>query len=301
MVFMLACELEPELGGFGPVSSTSEAFGSTLLVPPLQPEAPKKPSLPPLRIATWNLRWLHALDGHGPVPRTASDYTRLAAYARRLDADVIALQEIDGPEAARRLLDPDAYRFHFVDHGTAQQVGFAWRHGVPVVATGRVDALAGDGLRPGVTIDLQLASRRIVLLGVHLKSGCAHPSQTTGAACERLFVQADRIADWLEARKSEGADLMMIGDFNRHFAGNGEFWTRMERGASLVDLAGGLRATCWAAIDGRFVDRFVFDTPAARWLRPGPVTQWTYDIDDAPSLPSLSDHCPLSVELHPAG
>src|SRR5262245_30109618 len=53
-----------------------------------------------IRIATWNIAWLARRSGDGPVPRRAADYRRLATVAARLDADVVALQEIDGVEAA---------------------------------------------------------------------------------------------------------------------------------------------------------------------------------------------------------
>ena len=79
-----------------------------------------------LTLATWNLEWLmtpqtHAMlrpfctrDGEGggrarsipcdvarDLARGPQDYERLAAYAQRLDADVIAIQEVDGPAAAK--------------------------------------------------------------------------------------------------------------------------------------------------------------------------------------------------------
>src|SRR5690349_1375909 len=80
-----------------------------------------------LKIATWNLEWfmtpetLRALtpaclaadaprDGvRRAVPcdvayelaRSGEDIAALRRHARRLDADVIALQEVDGPDAAR--------------------------------------------------------------------------------------------------------------------------------------------------------------------------------------------------------
>jgi hypothetical protein len=56
-----------------------------------------------------------------------------------LDADVIALQEVDGPEAARLIFDPAEYEFHFSSQNNPQRTGFAiaeaWRS--PRIRTSR--------------------------------------------------------------------------------------------------------------------------------------------------------------------
>ena len=70
-----------------------------------------------LKLATWNIAWLTDRDHLLPRDRTQrrpADVALLAGYARRLDADILALQEIDGPEAAARVYlyrhGPAAYR-----------------------------------------------------------------------------------------------------------------------------------------------------------------------------------------------
>ena len=64
-----------------------------------------------IRIATWNIENLWASDGQGRNARVPADYERLANYARLLDADVIAFQEIENEQALARILDPAHYRF----------------------------------------------------------------------------------------------------------------------------------------------------------------------------------------------
>ena len=80
-----------------------------------------------LRLATWNLEWLVAPEsflalkrscvpqGASPgsrrrsipcdvaakLERSTADFEALARYARELDADVVAMQEVDGPAAGR--------------------------------------------------------------------------------------------------------------------------------------------------------------------------------------------------------
>ena len=45
-----------------------------------------------LKISSWNIAWL---GSHEYNERTAKDYALLADYAKKLDADVIALQEVE--------------------------------------------------------------------------------------------------------------------------------------------------------------------------------------------------------------
>ena len=42
-------------------------------------------------------------------PHLRHVYEIVAEYAEQLDADIIALQEVDGAEAAARVFDPDVY------------------------------------------------------------------------------------------------------------------------------------------------------------------------------------------------
>jgi endonuclease/exonuclease/phosphatase family metal-dependent hydrolase len=60
-----------------------------------------------LKIAAWNVE--HFTEGS----RTVAELSMMADLVDILDADVIALQEVDGAEAARLIFDPEAYDFHF--------------------------------------------------------------------------------------------------------------------------------------------------------------------------------------------
>ena len=63
----------------------------------------------PLKLATWNLDWLTLRLAGDPAlpedvtPKRAEDRALLRRYAAALDADVVALEEVDGPEVAADL------------------------------------------------------------------------------------------------------------------------------------------------------------------------------------------------------
>ena len=91
-------------------------------LPPALAWCPPKGSSAPhpsgrLRIATWNLGNLHAVDGQSTfifpnpsVKRLAIDYMRIRCYVRLFDPDILAVQEVDGEAALSRVVDSDDYK-----------------------------------------------------------------------------------------------------------------------------------------------------------------------------------------------
>ena len=77
----------------------------------------------PLKVGSWNIAWL---GSHKFNTRTPADYERLAQYAKQLDADVIALQEVENGEYARKVFG-DEYNYYFSTKNWVQRVGVAVR------------------------------------------------------------------------------------------------------------------------------------------------------------------------------
>jgi endonuclease/exonuclease/phosphatase family metal-dependent hydrolase len=141
------------------------------------------PDAAELKIATWNLEWLTARPAGDlalppdVVPKSTEDIARLRAYAERLAADVVAVQEVDGPAVLARVFPPERYVLHLTHDSVVQRVGFAVRRGLAFTANPDLTALdlypdATHRLRSGADITLDLPGGRLRLLSVHLKSGC---------------------------------------------------------------------------------------------------------------------------------
>lgn len=257
-----------------------------------------------IEIATWNLAWLHGRDGKGAIARREADYARLRGYAARLDADVIALQEVSGEDAARRVLDPDVYAFALSSRRDAQRTGFAYRRSLRVTRHPDHAALDVGGLRHGTDITVHLGEHRLRLLAVHLKSGCwARPLGRGPAACRKLARQLPALEAWIDARAREGVPFAVLGDFNRRMAEAEPFWLEIDDGdppgADLTLVTAGRVSQCWNGAYPRFIDHIVLDARAAAWLVPGSFVQQLYDPADARHRATLSDHCPISVRLRP--
>ncbi len=64
------------------------------------------------------------------TPRVEEDFTRLAQYARELNADMIAIQEVDGLTAATKIFPRDQYSIHMTHDHVVQRVGIVVRRGM---------------------------------------------------------------------------------------------------------------------------------------------------------------------------
>jgi endonuclease/exonuclease/phosphatase family metal-dependent hydrolase len=241
-------------------------------------------------------------------------FDRLAQYARELDADVIALQEVDGAEAARRLLP--RHGFCFTRRAHVQNVGFAIRPGLAFRCNPDLRALGldGDVLRWGADVTLLPGTRaELRLLGVHLKSGCAgDPLNSDADACRQLARQVPILERWIDARSREGRAFVVTGDFNRLFsrepraARNARgrlqaMWPELDDGdppeADLAYASAGERARGCTRRDRHrdFIDHIVLSRAATRVVRPGSFRQHPYA--DGSASRRVPDHCAISVDL----
>lgn len=268
-----------------------------------------------LKIASWNIAWLTTKPaGHPDLPRDLAprqdrDFARLRAYADRLAADVVAIQEVDGPLAAARVFDATRYEFHFPDETDTQRAGFAWRRGLNVTRNPDVSALdlvpnARRSLRRGADITVRSGEGPpIRLLSVHLDGGCAWQSvqRPNSRDCQNLGRQAEILRDWIAARRREGIAFAILGDFNRRIERNDDFLTVLTEAAPLTRATEGFSNPCWAR-DGQsrgFVDHILLGGPARDWLVRDSFRVLVYADRDPALRDVISDHCPISVRIDP--
>jgi endonuclease/exonuclease/phosphatase family metal-dependent hydrolase len=274
-----------------------------------------------LRIATWNLEWLvdgptaraarSACRDNRPAPlpcdvvrelaRDSADLARLARYAQRLDADIIAFQEVQNAAIARRVFR--GYRICINDGPGMQHVGFALRPGLardcgePVAAL----SVAGAG-RAGRQLMLTAAGfESIELLVVHLKSGCARePLQSATDACRLLASQARELGHWISMRYARRAHFLVLGDLNRGGppVASDRFWSLLDPPAFLTAASQLPFANCtWGAPYREFIDHILVSRTLVTRLPLRPFDQLRYSPLDAAHY-HLSDHCPVSVSLN---
>jgi exonuclease III len=294
-----------------------------------------------LRLATWNVEYLITpatfaelkdrcvpdggrVQGEqrsipcGIVPRLdrdSEDFAALARYARQLDADVLALQEVDGPAAAQLFLQ--GYHYCFTTRPNVQKNGFAIRRGIPFVCEPEFEDLSlADRLRRGVVVTLFPGSpRAMTLMSVHLKSGCpAGPmNNTANTDCVTLTQQLAPLEAWIDAQAAAGKRFGLLGDFNRRIAletgpardpsgAQLNMWTEINdgdpQGAKLTAITQDAPFRKCVANDpyDAYIDLVILGEKLTRAIVQDGFVRVTYEMADAAKF-ALSDHCPVGVDL----
>lgn len=268
-----------------------------------------------LRIATWNIANLNAVDGQTtftePDPserRFAIDYERIRCYIRMFDPDILAVQEIDGEEALQRVVDTDVYNLHVSprpkqpDMNGRQNTGFAYKKGLTVTEQPDVTSLDVNGaLRHGARIDVTHGMQTIALMSVHLKSGCPDPSDS-GSSCNTLMTQIPRLETWIDDSAKGPLPFLVLGDFNRRLNLPGDVvWANLDDGqppnADLLAVTENMPISCRDNDRTAFIDHIVADKRATAFVDRSSFRHVTFRQADRSVWDKLSDHCPVVVEL----
>lgn len=275
--------------------------------------APQPTAAAELKFATWNLEWLTARPAGDPAlpadvhPKRPEDIALLARYAAILAADVVAFQEVDGPEMAARIFPPDRYALHLTADRVVQRTGLAIRKGIPFTANADLTALdlypadARFRLRSGADVTLHLPGGEMRVLAVHLKTGCREDPLASSArpACRTLHEQVTPLQGWIAARVAEGVPFVLIGDFNRWMDGPDAFWAALGRTAPLIRATAGHSSPCWGG--GGFIDHIIAGGAARGWMEPDTLHVLVFRETGPDWKERLSDHCPVSVRFRAPG
>ncbi len=256
-------------------------------------------------------------DGYRPgYPKPEAEKAALRAVIRRMDADVIALQEVGGPAFLAELRRDLASEGVSYPHGEAMlaadtERGLAVLSRVPLgavrahrdLAGRRRGADAAEPVRRGLLqVEVPRPDGPITLFVVHLKSRLGVDKDDPQAEDQRVAeAQAvrNRVLELFPDPAS--ARFVVLGDFN-DLPGS--------RALRAVEARGKTRIARWIDAEDERGHRWTH-TYAARGLysrfdhvlvSPGLVggvgRAW---IADWPEVGQASDHRPVLIELHPRG
>ena len=246
--------------------------------------------------------------------RTDADYASLRHYAAKLNADIVALQEVDGPEAAEQVFP--GYDYCFSTRGHTQKNGFAIRRGLPFRCEPEYKALSIDNaVRNGVVATFfPGTTNEFTLMSVHLKSGCpAGPLTAEGRNCTLLSKQVAPLEEWIDAQARAGKRFGVLGDFNRRFTlekgkardaqGNlVNFYPEINDGdpaaAKLTNITGREKfIPCTRDSEYReYIDNILFGRDLAASVLPKSFIRVVFDDAEARDR-WLSDHCPVGTQI----
>jgi endonuclease/exonuclease/phosphatase family metal-dependent hydrolase len=256
-----------------------------------------------LKVATWNLDWLTTRQSGEPglpsdvTTRSDEDFARLAQYAHELNADVIAIEEVDGFAAASKVFPHEEYSIHMTHDHVMQRVGIVVRRGLHYDINPDVTALGANHLRSGADITLHLGGSDLRVLAVHLKKGCRDVplAKARSRTCQELKDQIEPLTEWIADSKTEAVPFIILGDFNRWMDGTDAFLASLRRAAPLVRATEGRSSPCWGGEN--FIDHVLAGGAAASWMQTDTLRVLTYRETDQVWKDRLSDHCPVSVRL----
>jgi endonuclease/exonuclease/phosphatase family metal-dependent hydrolase len=245
-----------------------------------------------LRLASWNIANLYhqpgaSIPGRDTV-REARHFEALREYARALDADVVALQEVNS-EAAIHAVFPHPQWVAYISGRRASDLasrrrtdgtytGFAVRAGIRVLEARDVADISvshracstsstsrGVPMRRGIELLLEHEGQRLRLLNVHLKARCARGALLDGEGgplaeaanchCVTLAEQIGPLRQWIARASDDDTPFVLLGDFNRAFDRFGErdhLWAAMQSASPLRLWRLPFRAEspCWKGVRG---------------------------------------------------
>jgi len=275
-----------------------------------------------LKIASWNIAWL---GSHEYNERNDSDYKKLAAYAKTLNADVIALQEVESAYWAKKVLG-DEYTYYFSTKDWVQRVGVAVKKDIGLsVKAKEYKALDVGRVRHGLDVTLSRNGKTTSLLAVHLKSGCfakpldkatveGMPNNTEKEerkkiACQTLSKQKTPLSQWIDDKQSQGQAFIILGDFNRRFSQDiakeysekQGLWQAIndDNSQQLWTPTASKNSDCWGGYYKDYIDHIVFSPKAKKHYIDNSFEQLVFSEKYTRKLSqTLSDHCPISVKLN---
>ena len=270
-----------------------------------------------LKLVSWNIEHLADEIGKGCKPRSEQDFQALKTYAATLDADVIALQEIQSEKALSRVFpssdwryvvssrpDNEAYecRGHDGLFSTPQRTAFVIRKGIDFEANDDFKALALDnpGLRYGTSISIN--GGQLALLNVHMKSGCFVSDYRTKdkKSCLTYQQQAPILERWVNTKVDKKQAFAVLGDFNHRLVDKcNQYWQELskENGKSLLVSSMQNLQSCHPKYKAP-IDHIITGPISTQWIVDGSQKVDAFGQQGELSYEQmLSDHCPISVTV----
>ena len=265
-----------------------------------------------LKVVTWNVEHLAYPIDKGCRPRTPVELAELQTYARGLDADIVALQEVGSKSAVHLLFPaeewtvimsgrPNSPSYDCRGNGfksTQQKVAFAVKKPLNIFGVkSLVDLSLGRiGLRYGLEIKVETSHGLTDILNVHLKSGCFVDDyyDKDSHACRLIKRQVPVLQNWVIEQNNSNTPYVILGDFNHRISIPYNRMTRKLRGTD-DDLS--IATKELVGCHPRYpvpIDHIVVGNMDDAMAK---QTAKVYAFKDMRENAMLSDHCAVAVTL----
>jgi endonuclease/exonuclease/phosphatase family metal-dependent hydrolase len=288
-----------------------------------------------LQIVSWNIEHLAQSNNHGCKPRTESDYHQLKQFAQSLNADIVALQEVESISAVHRIFSAREWNVELSNRAnskayecrkskkskkkqskgtqnsskaqwsTQQKVAILIRKGIKYKRLSDVNGLELDieGLRTGVQIEIDHGKKKFDLLALHLKSGCFvdNYARSRKEACHILARQAVVLDAWVESQTKNNKEFVLLGDFNHRIsAPYNTLWRDLNySGSRSIALYNNMQEqlNCHPYYPAP-IDHILISKQLSQTVVANSELVYYYPHKDKmKKRDMLSDHCPIAVTL----
>ena len=264
----------------------------------------------PFKIATWNVEHLAYPIDTGCRTRTPSEIAAMKAYAKNLDADIIALQEVGSKAALQQIFSEDDWQLIMSSRAdskaytcrqtgalsTQQKVAFAVKKAMPVLNTAPLDKLAlkRAGLRYGLQITVNTPNGPTDILNVHMKSGCFVDDylKSDSPACKTYAQQAPILDSWIAKREATNTPYIVLGDFNHRISAP---YNRLTRSLLSNERSTSITTSHLIGCQARYpapIDHIIVGKMDAKSIEKSAQVHKYKNMDDKAML---SDHCAVSI------
>ncbi len=258
-----------------------------------------------IKISAWYIAGLRQAGVPGGVLRSQANIDRLAHYASRLNATVVALQSVDGSGAAVPVFG-SGYVYHFTA-GQGPRSGFALKRGIGFVVNPDLPLLPPASATSAPTstkaadITLTEGGAGLRLLSVEFEPRCSEADEgDVGPACERLASNFRQVAAWVRERERTGEPFIILGNFNRTMRDGRDDLSQALAGTVPLSRANaGFGSPCWMRQElgpRPFQDHLYLGGRAREWFASGSMSVMAY-AEPWSSMMQLSPRCPVSIQL----
>ncbi|GAB5466239.1 MAG: endonuclease/exonuclease/phosphatase family protein [Candidatus Kapaibacteriales bacterium] len=248
-----------------------------------------------LTIGTYNVAWLG--DGmDDKIQRSDADFKNIASIIDALDADILALQEIENVSALRNVVRYlDNYQIQMVDTEAPQDNAFLVKEGITVEELevySPINVLL-ERTRPGLLLSCSKAGFDFKILSVHFKSTSRYDDtpekkQLSYDLRRKQSAAVNRFNDSLVA---EGIyDFAVLGDFNDNpNRGNSQISELKGKLTFLTDSLTSCKNPNWDMIDHIALGRGLY----RKYIENTLFIYNHYSTISEQAAYKVSDHCPV--------
>ncbi len=173
-----------------------------------------------IRIATFNIEWLgDGIDDN--KKRSDSDYERIAEVIRKIDADVVGVQEIENQQALLKVMNYlPGYSYVIGNTGWIQNAAVIFKSDVEVKYIMDYSPLLvkENKTRSGLWVEVKKGNFDFYMMVVHFKSTSSFDNtpELRAESFQLRQQQAKVLRKWADSIVSSGTeqDIIVVGDFN---------------------------------------------------------------------------------------